>query len=205
MPLRYPLAVLAGLLVAGLLLWLMQALVTPQQLQRSHRDQARLIEFVRLKRDERVQRKERRQPPPPPPPATPLPRPQLEFPEEVSLQAPRLDISARLDLPLQLGQAPSPGPPPAQLDHDFIPLSRQPPQYPYQAARRGIEGWVKVAFRVTAKGTVEDVRVLESEPPGVFDQAALDAVSRWRFKPRRVGGRAVAGEAEQVVEFKLDD
>jgi len=85
-----------------------------------------------------------------------------------------------------------------------MPLSRQPPQYPYKAARRGIEGWVRVSFRVTETGTVEDVQVLESEPAGVFDQAAVKAVYRWRFKPRTVKGQAIAATAEQVVEFELN-
>ena len=46
--------------------------------------------------------------------------------------------------------------------------------------------------------------VIESDPPGVFDKAAIRAVSRWRFKPRMVNGRAVPGKATQVVDFKLE-
>jgi protein TonB len=53
-------------------------------------------------------------------------------------------------------------------------------------------------------GTVEDVQVLESDPAGVFEQAAIKAVYRWRFKPRIVNGQAMAGTAEQVVEFELN-
>jgi protein TonB len=57
---------------------------------------------------------------------------------------------------------------------------------------------------VTEAGTVEDVQVLESEPVGIFEQAAIKAVYRWRFKPRIVNGQAMAGTAEQVVEFELN-
>jgi len=48
------------------------------------------------------------------------------------------------------------------------------------------------------------VEVLESDPAGVFEQAAIKAVYRWRFKPRIVNGQAMVGTAEQVVEFELN-
>ena len=47
--------------------------------------------------------------------------------------------------------------------------------------------------------------VIEAEPEGVFDNAAIRAVSRWRFKPRIENGKAVAVRAEQMVTFKLAD
>ena len=110
-----------------------------------------------------------------------------------------------LDIPLNFGDGPYLGPlaAAAQADSSFIPLSRQPPQYPYKAARRGIEGWVRVAFDVTTTGSVDNVEVIESDPPGEFDKAAINAVYRWRFKPRIVNGVAVSGKASQVVEFTL--
>ena len=119
--------------------------------------------------------------------------------------APRLDMAMNLDVPLNFGDGPYLGPLAAvQADSGFIPLSQQPPQYPYKAAQRGIEGWVRVAFDVTASGSVENVEVIESNPPGVFDKAASRAVSRWRFKPRMQNGAAVPGRASQLVEFELN-
>lgn len=55
------------------------------------------------------------------------------------------------------------------------------PQYPPSAAARGIEGFVEVSFEVTALGRVEDASVTAAEPPGVFERAALAAISRWRY------------------------
>ena len=110
-----------------------------------------------------------------------------------------------LDVPLNFGDGPWIGPQAVmQADSSFVPLSQLPPQYPYKAAQRGIEGWVRVEFDVTATGSVENVEVLESDPPGVFDKAAIRAVSRWRFKPRMVNGEAVPGKATQVVDFRLE-
>ena len=202
--LRYPVSALTGTGVAILMLWLMQLLVTSPAQQLPTAEAVRSIEFVRLKHEENLQLKERI-PLPPPERSTPPPRPRLDLHTEVQPLLPRLDMAMNLDIPLNLGEGPTLGPLAAsQVDSGFIPLSRQPPEYPYKAARRGIEGWVRVAFDVTATGNVENVEVIESDPPGVFDIAASRAVLRWRFKPRIVNGEAVPGKASQIVEFKLN-
>jgi len=53
------------------------------------------------------------------------------------------------------------------------------PQYPSSAS--GVEGFVEVSFTVTALGRVENAIVTAAEPKGVFEQAALAAISRWRY------------------------
>jgi TonB family protein len=55
------------------------------------------------------------------------------------------------------------------------------PQYPSSAGSSGIEGFVEVSFTVTDLGLVENAIVAAAEPPGVFEQAALAAISRWRY------------------------
>lgn len=202
--LRYPLSALAGTIVAIIMLWMMQLLVTSPSQRLPTVESTRLIDFVRLKHEENVQLKERL-PPPPPERTAPPPRPQLDLHSAPQPALPQLDMAMNLDIPLSFGEGPTLGPvAAAQLDSGFVPLSRQPPEYPYKATRRGIEGWVRVAFDVTETGDVENVEVIESDPPGVFDIAASRAVSRWRFKPRIIDGQAVSGKASQVVEFKLD-
>ena len=202
--LRYPLSALAGTGVAILMLWMMQLLVTSPSQKLPTTEANRLIDFVRLKREENVRLKERL-PPPPLEKTAPPPRPRLELQATPQPALPQLDMAMDLDIPLSFGKGPSLGPvASAQLDSGFVPLSRQPPEYPYKAARRGIEGWVRVAFDVNESGNVENAEVVESDPPGVFDIAATRAVSRWRFKPRIIDGKAVPGKASQVVEFKLD-
>ena len=201
---RFSIATLSGLASAAAMLWLMQWLVTSPQNKLAAIETAPIIDFVRLKQEEQLRLKERLQAPPPPQQLKPLPRPQVDLNPDIAPLAPQLEMAVDLNLPMNLADGPYLGPVTAQLDRDFMPLSRQPPQYPYKAARRGIEGWVRVSFRVTETGTVEDVQVLESDPAGVFEQAAIKAVYRWRFKPRTVNGQAMAGTAEQVVEFELN-
>jgi TonB family protein len=55
------------------------------------------------------------------------------------------------------------------------------PKYPAAAAAAGVAGFVEVSFAVTALGLVENAAVAAAEPPGVFEQSALAAISRWRY------------------------
>jgi protein TonB len=58
----------------------------------------------------------------------------------------------------------------------------RPPKPKYPASAKGVEGWVRVEFYVTPEGRTERIRVLSSEPAGVFDQAAVDAMEDARFE-----------------------
>lgn len=76
------------------------------------------------------------------------------------------------------------------------------PDYPSAARRKGVEGYVDVHYTITAKGTVENVTVVGSEPAEVFDKAAMDAVARWRYDPKMVDGVASATEMQVRLQFK---
>lgn len=60
---------------------------------------------------------------------------------------------------------------------------RVKPVYPYSAKRRNVTGKVVLKFLVSKSGKVEKMQVVSSEPKGVFDKAAKDAILKWRFKP----------------------
>ncbi|MBB5207701.1 TonB family protein [Chiayiivirga flava] len=78
-------------------------------------------------------------------------------------------------------------------------LSRAQARYPVIAMRRRIEGQVELEFTVLKDGSVDDVRVLASDPAGVFDREAVAAMQRWRFAPQRAQQRA-----RRVFDFRLD-
>lgn len=90
---------------------------------------------------------------------------------------------------------------PAQVAQAALPpiLAQFAPRYPAQAQRRRLEGSVEVEFTVAGNGSVSEVRVLRSEPPGVFDREAIGAMQRWRFAAT---GWPVVGR--RVFDFKLD-
>ena len=87
-----------------------------------------------------------------------------------------------------------------------IPLLRQAPDYPQRLRARGVEGWVVVSFTITETGATADAVVLESNPPGAFDAAALRAIARYKYHPQLIAGRPVAmpGVTLRMV-FEMDD
>ena len=78
------------------------------------------------------------------------------------------------------------------------------PLYPNAAASKGVVGWVEVEFTVATDGSVTEPRIVAAEPEGVFDQAALDSVLRWRYAPVIRDGKPVAQRARQRIRFALE-
>ncbi|HKU16585.1 MAG TPA: energy transducer TonB [Steroidobacteraceae bacterium] len=76
------------------------------------------------------------------------------------------------------------------------------PVYPETARKRGVEGWVELAFTVTPNGTVEDVEVRNASPANVFDEAAMRAIRGWRFEPVERNGERVAQRAMVRLRFE---
>jgi len=75
--------------------------------------------------------------------------------------------------------------------------------YPVDALRKNIEGWVDLSYMVTADGKVTKVKVLSSSPAGVFDAAASRAMSRVRYKPMLLGGKPGAVSTKLRIAFRL--
>jgi protein TonB len=86
------------------------------------------------------------------------------------------------------------------------PIRRPRPVYPPAARLNEVSGWVKLSYVVNADGTVRDVKVMASEPPGVFDQAATDAARQFLYSPRMENGVAVDGPTvETEITFQMEN
>ena len=72
---------------------------------------------------------------------------------------------------------------PAALAASLKRTRSPPPDYPENALSQQIAGSVAVQFTVDVNGETRDIRVLEANPPGVFDRAATNAIRRWRYAP----------------------
>ena len=72
------------------------------------------------------------------------------------------------------------------------------PLYPAQAFEEEISGFVALSFTITKEGYVADLEVMDDEPKGIFEQAALDAVRQWLFRPMVKAGQAVAKPQHRV-------
>lgn len=65
----------------------------------------------------------------------------------------------------------------------IVPVFRIAPDYPASALRRGIEGHVDLIFDVSVSGKTTNIRVLEAQPEGVFERAAIRTLEKWKYKP----------------------
>ncbi len=64
------------------------------------------------------------------------------------------------------------------------------------------EGAVDIAYTVDAAGVVRDAVVVSAEPAGVFDEAALNAIQRWRFSPKLQDGKPVPSRKRFKFTFR---
>ncbi len=112
-----------------------------------------------------------------------------------------VDIDAEFRSDVRLGPLD-----PFSVSLSEVPMSRVNPIYPVIAAQKGIEGFVRVRFDITETGRTANVRVLHAQPAGVFEQAALDAVAKWKYMPRRADNCWASTEDLDVrITFRLED
>jgi TonB family protein len=79
------------------------------------------------------------------------------------------------------------------------------PIYPKKAELNRVTGWVELDFTVAENGAVKDIAVHAASNPGVFDDAAIGALSQWRYKPILRDAIAVPQRARIRVRFVLKD
>ena len=91
----------------------------------------------------------------------------------------------------------------APTDDELGRLRVVEPVYPAQAMRDHVEGWVLLEFTITETGSVRDIVVIESQPSGVFDTAAAEALAGWKYRPRMTDGRPVAHRSNVTMRFDL--
>ena len=92
--------------------------------------------------------------------------------------AQRPEAAATTPAPAPVTPAPAP-----RVANTLRPISTPGPDYPREAQRRRRAGSVEVEFTVDVDGSVSNARVVNADPPRVFDREALQAVNRWRFQP----------------------
>jgi protein TonB len=196
-------AFLAGIITFGLFL-MMQQLIAMADARLGDLSKGQVIEFVRLKKDQNLQTKDReipdKKPPEEPPPPPPLTTSQNDKPD-----ANASGFAQSFDLAADLGGA-SIGVGTGTVDTDAIPLVRVDPTYPIRAKERGIEGWVQVEFTISPRGTVIDPRIVAYEPSSIFNQAALRAIRRWKYNPKIVDGKPVTRPGQLIIlDFVLSN
>jgi bla regulator protein BlaR1 len=79
------------------------------------------------------------------------------------------------------------------------------PVYPAEARKNRIEGTTIVKAVIDEQGEIQDPAVYKSSGHPDLDQAALDAVSQWRFKPATLDGKPVAVYYNLTMNFRVDE
>jgi protein TonB len=93
----------------------------------------------------------------------------------------------------------------SKLDQKPQPRVTVGPQYPFDMKRQGITGEVVVEFIVDTNGDVRNPYVVRSTQRE-FESAAIQAISKWKFRPGKKGGRVVnTGRVQQPFSFNLTD
>lgn len=82
-------------------------------------------------------------------------------------------------------------------------LRNPPPSYPGVAQQRGWQGTVLLKVHVQASGRPDHVGLASSSGHDSLDDAAIEAVTNWRFVPARRGDQAIDGWVQVPIEFKL--
>jgi len=64
---------------------------------------------------------------------------------------------------------------------ELVPLSTARPQMPEWACKQNIKGWVEAVFTVLPSGRVQDVKIIDAQPRGVYEIAAIESISNWIY------------------------
>lgn len=157
------------------------------------------------------------EPLPSPPPKLPVPVRKAPVPQPQPVLAvtrhtepsPAFAVPPQPPAPPPTPTAASPAPPgppapviAARFDADY--LHNPKPVYPGISRRNSEEGKVLLRVRVSAQGTALDVDIKQSSGFARLDEAAREAVNRWRFVPARRGDEAIESSVVVPITFALE-
>jgi protein TonB len=195
---RYGAAIAIGAAVTFGLLFVMQYMISSGQNAVGNDGAFRIVDFVRVERNEIVEKKKEKPDKPPEPEVMPdMPEPQIsnfDSTLRIAMVAPPVSMNTRIG-GLGFGQS----------DGEYLPIVKVQPIYPQRAAARGTEGYVIVQYTVTTTGDTKDVEVIESTS-SLFDRAAIESAMKYKYKPRVIDGTPVevTGVTTKII-FELED
>jgi protein TonB len=80
-------------------------------------------------------------------------------------------------------------------------INKVQPVYPPIAKSARVQGKVILQAQISKNGTIEGLKVVSGHP--MLTQAAIDAVSRWRYQPYILNGEPVEVDTQVEVTFTL--
>ncbi len=92
------------------------------------------------------------------------------------------NVGGRWSAPLGSASVPIAGAGDALGYVEVVPFNTRRPNVPEVAWQNKVSGWVLVAFSITPEGSTRDVRVLDANPKGVFEEKVVAAVQDWQYQ-----------------------
>jgi protein TonB len=185
---RLLIGVVLGIMVTAGLFWTMSYLIKSTSASLDDSGTSNIVDFVRLKRDESIQRRQLK-PEKPPPPEAPPPQPPTPQLESLNANAEKISIAAapvETDIEMSGGFSLGVG------EGDYLPIVKVAPIYPQRALSRGITGYCVVSYTVTRQGQIRDPFVVEGQcTSSLFENASVQAALKFKYKPRVIDGQAV--------------
>ncbi len=203
-PIRLTIGLVLAMAVTLSLFWLMQYLIATADRTLNEDAAGSLLDFVRVKRDEAIERRQLK-PKKPPPPEAPPPQPPTPQLDNLNPSADKIAITA---VPVETEIEMTGGFSLGVGEGDYLPIVKVAPIYPSRAAARGLEGFCVVEYTVTRQGTTRDPRVIESQSTSsTFHRASVNAALKFKYKPRIIDGEAVevSGVQNKFTYELLDD
>jgi protein TonB len=153
-------------------------------------------------------------PPPPPPPPKKIEIPKVQAPVQPYVPPPDIPVPTPTQEPVISSVTATPPtepvviappvvaapPPKPAIRKGIVPLVKVNPVYPREAIRSGIDsGKVVARLFIDEKGSVTEVRIVEADPPGVFNKEVIRALSLWKFQAE---GEKFVGEVDLTFTLK---
>lgn len=175
--------IVLGAVAALFLAWFMAYLIQSSDMMMKDAQRVQMLDFVRIKRKESVQRKDRKPQKPQlskAPDVPPMAQSSLDAGQQLAVSAMPMDTGVDIS---QGGIGFGAG------EGDYLPIVKVAPIYPQRALARGVFGHCLVKYTVTTAGTVKDVEVIEEEcTSALFYRSSIEAALRFKYKPRVIDG-----------------
>ena len=203
---KYPVAILLAAVVTLALFFLMQGLIAMSGGPMEKGKTRKIADIHMPEREMEIIQEEKKpekpeEPEQPPPDLAPPPM-DIAAPDAGAISMAPVKVSANVNLGgIGLGAS----------DGEYLPIVKVAPIYPSRALSRGIEGYVIVEFTVTKAGTVTDPFVVEAftdsgSPTTIFNNAAIKAALKFKYKPKIVDGEPVdVAGVQNKITFKIQD
>jgi protein TonB len=200
---RFVVGTAIAVVVTLFLFWVMQYLIATADRSLDESQRGSLLDFVRVKRAEVVERRQVK-PEKPPQPKAPPPQPPAPKLDELKPTAEKMAVTAA---PVETEIDLAPGGFSLGIgEGDYLPIVKVAPIYPQRALSRGVQGDCIVEFTVTRSGTTRDAFAVEGQCDRLFEKASVEAALKFKYKPRVLEGQAVeVPGVRNKFTYKLED